>query len=1400
MVSAASGAHLSDFRRDLAAFVPRSLWSLLGTAEGAQRTQGCLLFSDLAGFTAMTERLAAIGKEGAEELTRVLNDFFAAMIAIVHEEGGDVLRFGGDAMTLLFPPDLSGALRAALRMHEEIRRFQSLSTRGGEFSLAMKTGISTGSLLIGTVGDQAAGRDYFAAGSALDEAAQAEHRASRGQILLGPSCRAGLPIGCRVEEAGDGCLLLTGLEQLPRAPEPDGADRAPLPSRESLEAFLPPFVQAGAGSGRGHAVAEHRRTAVLFLAFRGIDYDLDAEAVGRCRRVYRIIAETVRKYGGHVNKLDMGDKGSKAICCFGVPYALERQEEMACRAALELVGSAALRELLAEVRIGITVSRLFAAFVGCEARREYTVMGAGINLAARLMQNAHAWRVLVSREVAGEAGGALVFRELDPVFVKGLGERVRVFRPEGERQAEEERLAEYVGREDLLDELGPLLADPSKPLALAVTGEAGVGKSALLHRLGLGLDAAGIRHITVPLVPYSSESYLSAWTPVLFSCLGVSRTSGETLRLEALRQGMAGEDPDFLCLMAPLLGVAMEETAAVKALSAKDRKDVTFAMLARLFLRQAEEGLYGLFVDHLEHADPASLEFLAALLAEVEETPLKLLLAFRSSAAAVGEAVAGLRTVRLEPLSEEEVREFLTRAGGMAQPPEAFTRFVMEKTRGNPKFIEQVLAVLAHQGLLAKGPSGLLEVDEDRLTASAFPDTLEGVLLTQVEGLPEEERHLLKTASVLGASFSVSLLARVLGLKPLEAEARVRAVAEKGLLRLDESGRRPYATFADSLLRDALYESLTFSVRRALHAEVAAYLESRGSGESRSWPYLAHHFEAAGDEERAAHYLWLAAQDARKRYDNGAAFGLLERYVRLRKEAGAVAGADKEYRIGLMELAKTCKDLGRLDETEARCRKIIEGTPALSSEVVDAHMHIAGCYRSRGDLAASIAAYGEAMSLAKDLQDKHLQCRILLDSAVPMAMSGRMQEAMAQFRQAERLARQLGAYGSLVYALMNQGLALYYQGKLKEARRVLNGSMRLARLHGLRPNIVSISINLALVLYELGEYRRALQIDQEGLAIAKQFGYRDLYVSAISNQALYQTMLGQWEQASKAVSISLGAAQHYGMRYYCAANMHTAGILHLANGDFALALARQRDSLNLYLDNHNTGEALACLTEMVAISNELHSPGLSLVSVREALPQLEVELGRHTKSWTVGFIAQDCLFRHLAGETDFEAANNILQRSLESATASGSLWLIAEVGEVLVRLLMNDGRYDQAVATAAATLERFSDKARAWKIGLLVLTTAEAMLHADQWEDLRGCLRTLRVYGSGLDRGLAGIRYRYLRAKVASEAGQHRSTQHWRHAALTLLADVEARNPEPEIRDALAALPLVRELRAEGPS
>ena len=255
-----------------------------------------------------------------------------------------------------------------------------------------------------------------------------------------------------------------------------------------------------------------------------------------------------------MNKLDMGNKGSKAIVLFGAPQALEHQEERACRAALALLADTHLRSVLADLRVGITASPLFAAYVGGDERREYTVMGDGINMAARLMANAHAWKALASREVMEQAGRSLAFRELDPIFVKGKSEKVAIFGPESEREDAGEEQGRFVGRGELLAETLPGLLDPKAPAALLLTGGAGVGKSALLHRMGRALSEAGIRRITVPLVAHSVHSYLAAWRPVLFASLGVSRAAPAHIREGALQFAVADADRDYLPLLGPCSG------------------------------------------------------------------------------------------------------------------------------------------------------------------------------------------------------------------------------------------------------------------------------------------------------------------------------------------------------------------------------------------------------------------------------------------------------------------------------------------------------------------------------------------------------------------------------------------------------------------------------------------------------------------------------------------------------------------------------------------------------------------------------------------------------------------------------------------------------------------------------
>ena len=133
---------------DLSIFLPKTIINLVRKRDVPNPwrvEEGTILFCDVAGFTPLTETLSKMGKEGAEQLTLILNRYFSAMIEIVYKKSGDVVRFGGDAMTLFFAAGLEeSAVSCALEMMLKMRDFKEIKAGGVSFSLEMKIGAAHG--------------------------------------------------------------------------------------------------------------------------------------------------------------------------------------------------------------------------------------------------------------------------------------------------------------------------------------------------------------------------------------------------------------------------------------------------------------------------------------------------------------------------------------------------------------------------------------------------------------------------------------------------------------------------------------------------------------------------------------------------------------------------------------------------------------------------------------------------------------------------------------------------------------------------------------------------------------------------------------------------------------------------------------------------------------------------------------------------------------------------------------------------------------------------------------------------------------------------------------------------------------------------------------------------------
>lgn len=533
-----------------------------GRVSGAY-WQGSVLFADMSGFTALSEKLSVLGKQGSEEISAIINNLFANLVEEVHLHGGGLLKFGGDALTAFFdaatlgPRHAALAGSAALAMQRRMARFAALRTRAGTFTLRLRIGVHSGRVFAAQVGT-VEHIELVVTGRTINRVALAQEIAEPGEVVISHET-AQLLEGATTAPRAAGFSQLSALSFTALPPsEPLHVDTAGYGTVEraiaaiaarvdALRPYLPfgmprRFLDAPHGAVEA---GEFRPVTMLFANFHDFSSILDAlgddvdTAALVLNAYYQRAQDVVHRYGGIVNKVDMYTHGDKLMALFGAPVAHEDDAERAVRAALELHtalddANEEIATLLADCRlpiaeslqftiynlqlhqkVGINTGVVFAGQVGSAQRREYTVMGQHVNLSARLMSVAADGTVVVSPSTRRAIEHTISLADLPPVRLKGIAEPVplaQALAPRVTALKPRSRLsfAPLVGREA---ELNTLLTISRAALrgagqAAALVGDAGAGKTRLveelLQQLMLG-SRDGAPNPVPSFVPYSAE-------------------------------------------------------------------------------------------------------------------------------------------------------------------------------------------------------------------------------------------------------------------------------------------------------------------------------------------------------------------------------------------------------------------------------------------------------------------------------------------------------------------------------------------------------------------------------------------------------------------------------------------------------------------------------------------------------------------------------------------------------------------------------------------------------------------------------------------------------------------------------------------------------------------------------
>jgi class 3 adenylate cyclase len=315
---------------ELVSFVPRLTLEWLRDEPESQwrEVDGTLAFVDISGFTAMSERLSSLGRAGAEEVTEVMNATFAALLAVAYAQGGGLLKFGGDALLLLYEGADHGAraARAAFEMRRTLRAIGRPKTSAGAIQLKMHAGLHSGRFHFFLVGESH--RELLVTGPAATRTVDMEAASDAGEILLSDETAALLDGETTGEKRGSGRLLRA-------APEVRGTVE-PLPSIEgiTLEVAVPAPLRAQL-LGVGPLEGEHRNAAIAFIRYRATDEVIATEgpdaAAAALDGLVRTIQTAAAAHGVTFLESDIDRDGGKIILVSGAPQTFGDDEERMLR-------------------------------------------------------------------------------------------------------------------------------------------------------------------------------------------------------------------------------------------------------------------------------------------------------------------------------------------------------------------------------------------------------------------------------------------------------------------------------------------------------------------------------------------------------------------------------------------------------------------------------------------------------------------------------------------------------------------------------------------------------------------------------------------------------------------------------------------------------------------------------------------------------------------------------------------------------------------------------------------------------------------------------------------------------------------------------------------------------------
>ncbi len=898
---------------------------------------------------------------------------------------------------------------------------------------------------------------------------------------------------------------------------------------------------------------------------------------------------------------------------FGVELTDGRDTQDAIDTGLKLQRTAIMNQegdVVSQLGVGVYPEKLVIQAEG--GPREDDTYFEAVAKTRDLAKSAIGW-VLTPNSGRQLTGDSHHFEE----FVISTGRKVEqvLYKVIGRRPVTE-TYGRMFGRRQELRLIGETLAVASRGSGrvLAVTGEAGIGKTRIIHevqrRLLSGGHAIGWYEATCP--PWRHATSFAAIDAMFRSILGIGDIEPlAELKNKAIRLRELGLIPEEVEAVSVLLGMAQEREVGPEE-RARQLRSATIRALSSL----AQDKLTIFFWDGLSHIDHESLDILRHLSRSIDHLSALLAFSFRQDFDHGFDKNANYLEFNLGPLSEVDSKRLALSRIRARKAPEDLLIDIALKSGGNPQFTEEYVKALLANNVITVS-AGKVIYNQDASLAD-LPKTLRGLVGTRIKHLPVTHRSVLQRAAVMGQRFNVELLSQVTGVEVVELKPIIRRLIDANLLTRISTAE---FKFSSDITRDVVYNGIVFSDRREIHVTVARSIESMFIERLDEFvERLAIHYREGGDRDKAVEYLIRAGKKVASDYSHSAA---LNHYLKALDLLHNVPHPDTKricelyVDIGELAIKANMLNLG-LDKmmlAEQLAVELDDNRTLVQIMRITAELHVRASH-----YAESQQYFQRAIELADEMGDQELRCKVRATAGDAYDWVGDLEKSAQYYQEAIDIWSETDDQDLLIRSMAYLSKAQANSGEPQQAFETLAEAKALitAETDPITRCIVErCSAAPHYMLHDFDAYNLA---SQKALEIAKEYDIKDQIAANAHNIGDSYLALGDYAKAFFYFKMSQEVGETLGLELFINLNSIFLAFIDALNFGSNEGLAQLEKALATANEQNAVWEQIQVYYFLGRIHFERKQYDL-------AKPNLEqsVKIGRATNNRIYEAQAQDVL-------------------------------------------------------------------------------------------------------------------------------------------------------------------------------